>query len=567
MNEIALPVGTLMSSPDGPLVVRLRPGPAGRKAAEGWLQRLGTRTVRGLLVPRRISERPSGLEVEYPEESRKTLPLSARLAEWIALPRAAVPEILSLGRFVLTAGEALAGMGEVGTPVGPAVVRLQPGPPVSWHLVPIPTRGTTLADWARADSGIWLWSTLPALVSGRGCGPVHALGAALHHALVGSVFPDSLPRCKWFSRVLRRWVGQPARLLAACRLALPASCAEDAELLARLVLDCLDSRPGRCPSAEQARQRLDEFELRLSVERLTKAWEAEYHPDIAQRLRQQAQPATPPEPKEQDEPAPATRSWGDLARQRALRGELAEALEAAWQAIVTDGPVNCRLYLWLVQRLACREGASRADVAAALSRLTAAFAAQFDEGDHVRVAHLKARYLQAGPAELGLPGTYESRWNEGMSLVVRAWLESRKGGAFAQLSKLCKEGGKLFAAMPSGGGEASKYARAYLSLLDGYAHMVYVAQFGKADYHLDALACFTRCFELATEVGAADLLRANARFLACLAERSRQGTAGPVRSVHLGALAMLQAQGVPAEGGAGPLPDVPAYDDERLFPL
>jgi hypothetical protein len=566
MSEITLPVGVLRAHEDGLLAVRLPAGRPGRKAVDGWLHRLAAVKARGLLLPRRLTERPFGLELEYPDESRKTTPLAGRLAEWAAEPRAAVPQVLSLARFTLSVAAELAAAGDLGVPVGPAFVRHLPGATPPWRLVPVPAADVTLADWAGADADAWLWSSLPGLGGGRATDPIHALGAALHHALLGGLFAETLTRRETFGRLLRGRVGLTARVEGAARAAVPAACAAEAAAMSGLILDCLGARRGARLTIEEAGRRLGELEKQLSADRLPRLWEAEYRPDVATLMRERQKPPAPPPP----EPPPPGVSWSDVARRRFAEGDWAEALEAAWQAVRSDGPAYCRLYLWLVQQIAGRLPRPRTDVANAIDRLTTAMGPRLDEGDLLRVAHLKARYLGTPEAELGrIDRAYESRWNEGVALLLRAWLQVRKGDGFIHASRLCKESRQRFQAMPEGGGDAGTYARAYLDLLDGIAHVGYVSTTGTVGYYAEAFTRFTRSYELAGRSAAEDLARASCRWLVWLGQLTSLLPDDPAMvQVHRGVQAILQAQGLLAESQSlTGVPEIPAYDDDRLFPL
>jgi hypothetical protein len=367
-----------------------------------------------------------------------------------------------------------------------------------------------------------------------------------------------LTRTEQFSRLLRGCGGVPARLTAALSTALPAACAAEAADLGALILDCLQPRESRRPALAAARERFAQLERRLAADVLVRHWRQEHRDDVVNRLLEADRP---PEPAE-----PPCRTWYEEARRRLDRNDFAGALDAAWNAIRADGPSYFRLYLVVLQSLAARLPRPQDDVRSGLERLTREFGGQLDEGDRLLMAHLRARYLGALEADLGrLDGPYQSRWNEGASCILRAWLQLRRGHGFNRVSQLCGDGRQRFEKMPGGGEAAGGYARAYLHLLDGIAHILYVAAGNPADYYIDALEHLTHCFRLATQVGADDLLRSCCGWLERLAWLTRAESGPTLRPVRLGARAILDAQGFRGDGSV--VPEVPPYDETILFPL
>ncbi len=565
MTETILPVGVLYTHEDGLVTVRLPPGRPERKKLRAWLDRLTAVNSRVMLLPRRFIERPFGIELEYPDESRKLSPVSAKLAEWGSDLPAALPQILSLGRFALTAAEELAEKGVQDVRVSPAFVRFLPGGIPTWRLLPAPVGEAVLADWARAEADAWLWSAPPALLGGRANDPVHALGAALHHALVGALFAETLSKREKFGRLLRSRIGIPARIEAAVRSSLPDRCGRDADALTALILVCLHPRDGKRPALAVARKRFEELEKKFSPEALAQLWESEKRPDVAARLLQLLRPPEPPKPV----PLPPGDCWSDTAKRLRDQGDLTGALEAAWNAVTTEGPAYCRLYLGIVQQLGARFPRPLAELTAAIERLTKAFGPQLDESSFLHIVHLRTRYLGIPTTELGgVERPYESRWNEGVSLLLRASLQIREGKAYGQVSRLCKEGRMRFEATPEGGGATGAYARAYLNLIDGIAHIGYVSSNGNVEYYADALDCFMRCYDLASRVDAEELVRASFRWFGWLARLTCSYPDPPLAQVYLGVKAILQSHGLLAEEmSARGVPEIPAYDEARLFPL
>jgi hypothetical protein len=562
MSVIALPVGSLHVSEDGFLTVRLPFKGPERAQVRAWLDRLAVGVSNWVFAPRRATDRPFGTELEYSEETRKSESLLARTAEWGQDVRAAVPQILALARFALGVAEEFAAGRGKDAPVGPAFVRFVPGGSPMWRLVAVPIGEAELGDWAGADPAAWLWASAQALLGPFANDGVHALGAALHHGFVGALFPETLSRREQFTRLLHDRVGAPGRLTAAINQSLPTACSGDAATLSTLVLDCLHPRAEKRPSLAEAKSRFGELERRLAIDAHVGHWQREYRHDVVDKLFQKVKPPEPTAP-------PQGLTWSDIARQRLSQQDYAEALDAAWSAVVLDGPGYFRLYLGILQCLAARLPRPLAQVQAALDRLMQQFGSQLDEGDFLRIVHLKLRHLGTPESEVGrLDRPYASRWNEGTAFLLRAWLQLRKAQSFNLVSRWCREGIKRFQTMPESGGSAGSYACSYLHLLDGIAHVLYVGANGPADYYADALDCFTQSFTLATRSEAEDLLRSCCRWLAWLSGLTSPKSTTLLRQVHLGARALLQSQGVLADNAeALGVPDIPSYDETILFPL
>ncbi len=562
MTALVLPLGTLNTSEDGLLTAHLPLKVSERARVFAWFDRLTTSVSRSVFLPQRTTDGPFGLEVRYPEETRQSESLAGRIAEWGQDIRVAIPQILDLARFAMAAAEEFAEARGKDAPVGPAFIRFLPSGSPCWKLVPVPLGETALADWAGSDPTVWLWASPRALLGPFANDPVRALGAALHQGLVGSLFPETLTRREQFSRLLHGRITTPLRLTTALQVALPTACANDGTALAALILDCLQPQEAARPTPATARSRFEDLARRLGTDALVRHWEREHRHDVAARLQSlQKIPELPPLPPGQ--------SWSDITRQRLEQQDHAGALEAAWNALETDGPGYFRLYLGVVQSLAARLPRPVAAVQAALDRLMQQFEATLDEGDFLRVVHLKVRHLGAtlGSELSRLAGPYESRWNEGTALLLRAWLQARQGQGFKQTSFLCREGCARFQAMPEGGGPAGVYACAYLYLLDGIAHAFHVAASGQVDYYADALDCFTQSFSLAIQTDAEELVRSSCRWLGWLSWLTGLDSTPLLRRVHLGARALLQSQGIVPESVWAGVPEIPLYDEAILFPL
>ena len=586
MNELQLPMGTMRTSGDGTLIVRLRARRDERKTARAWFDRLRALNLSWMLLPEVITEvmeSPGGIDLKYGEESKEAVSLTKKIEEWGRDLPASLPMILTLGRFMITIAEEFAQAKEAVPPLGPAQIKFLPGPATLWRMLPMPTAGLALADWARSGADAWLWSSSGSLLGGLQHDAVHALGAALHQGLTGTLFPETLSERERFARLLRGRVGLAQRLEAAVTSALPRACAAEAIKLCGLILDCLYRQVDLRPTEADARKRFKELEQKLSLDRLMQSWEYENRPEIVKKMMELAfvppvrpKPPPPPPPSVPGTPAPTPealptgKDWSDVARDYLAQGNLNNALDAAWNAVFNEGPVFIRLYLGVLQVLAARSPLGLAQVSAALARLEQTFRPQFSESDNLQVIHLKTRYLQVPEAELGqVDRPCESRWNEGISLLLQARMQLCKGDQYSRVSKLCQEGRKRFEAMPRGGGDVGSYAQSYLYLLDGIAHIKYVGVSKQVDYFADSLEKFGKSFELAAKSGVSpDLVSANLRWLARLAQLTRTDVPRPPLSlVFAGTEAILRSQGVQVDLSSQDTPEIPWYNDAVLFPL
>jgi hypothetical protein len=389
----------------------------------------------------------------------------------------------------------------------------------------------------------------------------------LHQAFVGTLFPELLPARESFARLLRGRVGLPARLDAAAKSSLPRARAADAERIVALTLDCLSADPRRCPDAVALRQRFAEVDTQIKLESLIRHWEFENQASNAAKLaalRQRSDPIEEPPPA-----PPANQDWSDIARKRRDAGDLSGALDAAWNSMRVEGPWHVRLYLGIVQLIASRGFPTRSELTTLLERLPEPIVERLDEADFLRMVHIKYRYLDIQGPELGrLDRNYASRWVEASSLLIRARLLLGGDTAYQQASRMCVLARKLFEAMPQGGGEAGWYARAYIDLLDGIAHVGAIGLFRDLSFCTDAFQRFTDCFRLAAKAGVESLSQASLRWLGWLANLTRGASEPPLSLIYAGIEGILRSQGLMMEEvSSGGIPEIPWYDEEILFPL
>ena len=561
-----LPMGSLRLGDAGAISIQIRADRPARKAIRTWLDRLGTIHSRWLLLPRRTSEEAHGFDVEYPDDARTTVGLDSSVTEFVRDLPVAVPRIVGLIQFMLDAAAELLGHEVEDVLWAPAVVRSTQGSNAPWRLIPLPTIGCNLADWARADPSSWPWTPPGRLLGSPEDLVSYAVGAALQGAMVGTSFPEILPSREVFARALRGRSVMSARLDAAARSALPRSRVRDAEGLVNLALDCLSPDPKRRPDPIALRERFGAIDANLRLEQLIRAWEFEGQAGIAAKLgghRRRGEPTDPP-----PEPPP-NQEWNDIARKLRDGGDLRGALEAAWNAMRLEGAWHIRIYLGIVQLFASRLSPTRSELVAMIERVPEVILDGLDEADALRLAHIKSRYLNAHGAELGrLDRSYASRWVEATSLLIRARDSLRVDSAYVLASQACLGARKLYEAMPQAGGPAGLYARAYVDLLDGISHIGAIGLYRDLSFCTDAFRLFTDCFRRATQADSESLAKASLDWLGWLANLTRGSTDAPLSLIHAGIEGILRSQEIPIEAIAqGGIPEIPWYDEDVIFAL
>jgi hypothetical protein len=565
---IALPKGQLLDDGEGALTAQVRASRPARREMRAWYERLADSRPRGVVAHTRLDDGQRGFEIHFEPQPRDALPFDVAIGGWRDDPPTAVPAVIELACFVLGVSSELAARGFGDALVSPATLRLIPGTPGIWRLVPLPTRCMSLADWARAEPGNWLWSTPDEVLTGAGLDPVHRLGAVLHQAMAGQPFPEILPNRERFSRLLRGRIGVPLRLAEGIRKALPRSLEEDAAALERLILDCLEPSTATRPDPASVRERLASMTEKLATERLIRYWGFENQPTVVARLRG-GEPL--PAPAE-GAPPPATTPalpWDEQVPRLIERGDFAGALEAAWNDIHETGPSRIRFYLAVVQRIAARRPGPSTEVSAAIDRLLGAFGDRLDESDILRLAHIRTRHLGEKTDRFGVAHRkFESRWNDATARLMQARMLLTTGQAYNQVSRLCKEARGLYESMPEKGGKAALYATAYLNLLDGIANVGAVSVYRNASFYNDAFDAFGRSLELATRVGDDPMIRACLRWFGWLGRFTRPAGGATSSILSAGIEAVLRSHGLTIDAmAAAGIPEIPWYDEAWLFPV
>jgi hypothetical protein len=119
-----------------------------------------------------------------------------------------------------------------------------------------------------------------------------------------------------------------------------------------------------------------------------------------------------------------------------------------------------------------------------------------------------------------------------------------------------------------GGGQGGRYARAYLSLLDGIAHIGFVAAGGPPAYYSDALGRLGTALQLAGEVGATDVQRGATQWLARLSVLTGLTPGPAAQTIQTAAEALLRLHaGIGPGPAARDAPEIPWYDEGYIFPV
>ena len=568
----ALPKGQLLVDADGTLIAQVRASRTARREMRDWFDRLAASRPRGVLAHSHLEDGQHGFEIHYEPQPREATSVADVIERWRADPAASMPLILELGKFVFEVVGELADRGFGDVLVAMATVRLVPGSPDHWRFVPVTTRGTSLADWARADADTWLWGTSESLLGGAGVDPVYVLGAALHQALAGPLVPGLLPKREQFARLLRGRTGLPARLSAAVRGSLPRSLEDDAATLERLILDCLQPIPGSRPGRVSVRERLAALVDRLTNERLIRYWGFENRPAIVARLSEGRYPPSAPPAPAASSPTPAPTPpvpWDEQVPRLVHQGDLAGALEAAWNDIHENGIARIRFYLAVVQRMAARAPGRRQRSEPRLTGCVEAFGSRLDESDVLRLAHVRMRHLGEKTDRLGLAHRkFAGRWNDATARLMQARLLLTTGQAYNQVSRLCKEARGLYESMPEKGGKAGLYAIGYLHLLDGVAHIGAVSMYKNESFYNDAFEAFGRALDLAVRANHDALIQSCLRWFGWLGRFTAVAQLTTLSLLSAGIEAVLRSHGLTKESvTVAGVPEVPWYDEFQLFPV
>jgi len=532
--DIRLPVGRMVESA-GAIRVTLPHGGKTRDAVHSILEQLHGIAAEWFWVPTTIDETGDELVLEYLLADAETMSFAAALPRWHAAPAEHLPELVELAGYLATCTEAL-GKLELAAAIAPAFLRYGPSRIGAWRMMVVPRVEATLADWARASPEAWLWAPPAVLLGGKQDDGAYAIGAALHVALAGPLFPRGIPTHAQFRRALTGRVGMPAHLESAIRAAVPPSFGDEATALRDLIVDW--------------RKRLDELGRRLSPHRVALRWEYERKAEIARAILERCAATSQPRHV----------PWEMISRLRGTAHDLEGALDASIAALAAGADSSVRELALIVRRIAGnpshRHLIERA--VAALDRSSERLT------DHARLhfAHIEACYLgRLAEARTRLEAPVKEPWDA----VVRAAILARIHAGRAEwphLSKLCKETRVTIQAMPSAGGNLGAYVLAYLDHLDGVAHVGASAVYSDPGYLADGFGKLVASIEGCSDDVA--LVEANVYWLRRISEMADNA------AIRTGVQAYLSAQPLTERISMQDRrePPVPAwYDPGRLLAL
>ena len=226
---------------DRPSAAASRPS---RKEMREWFDRLAASRPRRVLAHSRLetaSAASRSITSRNPAKPFRSRPRSTMVGR----PGGFDPRHPRAGRFVFEVAGELAGRG-----FGDAPHSTRDRPPCPRLDPPLAARpaadGRQLAR--RLGPGrtrTWLWVTRETVIGGAGLDPVYVLGAALHHAIAGPLFPKDLPTARSSSPA--QGPDGPPAARSAVRAACPVPLEDDAAALERLILDCLEPNPSARP--------------------------------------------------------------------------------------------------------------------------------------------------------------------------------------------------------------------------------------------------------------------------------------------------------------------------------
>lgn len=569
---VRLPRGELRANADGSLRVVLSVDKAERAQARSFFDRITSFGERHgeaalLVAPTEIEARDGELVVTY--ASTDTVGFAEAARVWRGDLAAWLPTVLAVCRAIVGAGLALERAGWGFLPLMPPQLRIAPsacdegggsGAPGRdrVRLIALPPLAVSLDDWAAADAESWAWAPPEALRGELGAGTGYAVGALLHAAIVGDLWPELLSPAERFLRLVRGRSGSLQSVAETLAAALPKSSKDDAYELVEGVGLLLDADRSRRPSADEIRARIGLLCEKITTSHLAAGWEREGQPQRALAVLVHGVGVT----------APEAIAWDTLARLAESQGDLARAIDAAARGLPGDAAA-LRGYLGLLGKIAALTPKQDPLLARGIALFDAAIPG--DPGDAARVylAHLEARHLGRDDASRSrLRARLGSEWCRalGAAIEARAYAEAEQ---YPHASRAARDGRALVEAAPDGGGRTGSYVRAYLHLVDGIANFGAVRTLGDPSYLRDAFSGFTQSLDLARAIAAADLVEANTHWLAHLHDAARPGPSGAAEVLALGIDAYLEAHGLAAavrEPRFGAAPGVPWYDEATLFP-
>ena len=380
-----------------------------------------------------------------------------------------------------------------------------------WVVAPLPFEAAQLKDIAGAAPATLAWLSGEDLLARREFDRAYMIGAVLHYALVGELFPQNLSTRQRIHRQLAFRAGDALALRAMLAAAVPQALAASARRLGDLVTDAL--RPGRARpiDAASAVRQLERLARELSPAFLAGAWETDGKPATALAILEDHARTAPTDEV----------PWATLARLREAMGAqtpgqpspVRQARQQRPEAAV-DGSPRGRLRGLLGQGPEARDA-----LIEEVRRQLDPQGPALDEDQRLFVAYVCGRWLGAdAAAQTALSRPCSVSWNAATRAVLLARIHVGRG-AWALGAREAKAAHDLVAAMPGGGERRGQYLMAHALLYDAAAHLGFVDAGSSPDYLRDVWTRLKRARGHAAKLEEFSLNAALSRQLGALRDR------------------------------------------------
>lgn len=485
---------------------------------------------------------------------REWRPYAQVAAEWREDLAIAIPSIVRLGRTIADLCRLNAAAGGVLLPLSPLYLfrRKTTG---EWGAVPIPAADVTLFEWAGADPIAWSWASAESLVGSRGADDRYAVGAALHETLTGSLFAPLLPPTERFRRVLSGRVGLPQLLDSVIEAAVPPSYEEEKKFF-RTVVDAHLTPPLVDRAAGAASDALlDELGERLAPHRLALRWEFENRIDHALLLLE----------RYASKDVLIGQVWQAMARIFIKKGEPERATEIVVRALDSGDIEAIRHYLSIVPLSRTPAEVIRDNLRRAI-RAASMNGSASDELSSLLLAHVEARHLRDTTSAINRlqRRTYQG-WPAVLSHLVLARALAENDEQYPVVSRLATEACQMLRRLQYD--SESRYAEAYLRLLNGIVNYAAVGKFNSPSFLADSFQSFFDSLECSLREVIAPLITANVQWLQWIAASARLMPGPEYSLMNAGISAYLQARGLSQREAVKDMrfPVIPWYDENLLF--
>ncbi len=450
----------------------------------------------------------------------------------------------------------------------------------TWKAIPLPIAGKSVADFAYMDETCWMWLSADELMATGACDTGYSVAACLYYALIGDLFPQDLSRTERFRRMLVYRTGNLNQLQQTLTATIPAAHTMQPGRLTAYIGTLLAPSLGRPMTTARAANELEEIARELRWDLLATAWEA--HGQLRRSHRFIKRMLAHMAPSDNI-------AWEDVARIAIKVGDepLAQVARSFYRphdydpnnqiilkarATVLHGlPPYPELTALLDQFRDPRNtgqlvnSSGNPEIQAGLSRETNPQQIVISGETFLYLTYANGRWLEHLDEALNwLTRPQAVTWDRVITFMLRARLYAEKG-EWRQAAAACAQGIAETESLPNRGSEIGTYARAYLYLLDGIAHLcgVYRHNF-HTDYLNRGLERFQRAWnDLSTFQDTALMIPLYGWF----AWFAKVVGEIPDKSVlQMGALSFLQLVAGPnMPTNVDTQPPVPWFEEERVF--